>query len=483
MLQTKVLKLLNKLDPTEFKGFLRFLQSPVFNKNNRVIALYNLLKKYYPAFDSPKLEREKLYEKLYPNKKYSYQQFANLISDLTKLTEEYYSHLAFKSDSFQQRKLLIQSYRDRDLYDLFEKESKELIIKIEQGKKAIDFQYSYNILYDLYFHPNTEKRERATPYLAQMATHLDDHYLHAKLLLAVEMKSREKIFNENYEIQLLQEVKKLASKATNNPNLYFYYLLLQLIESGQQEDFFKLKTYFSEHVDRVAQPLKISIFRALNNFCLGAIRNGNGKFSFEHVALYEMGIKKELILVNGKISTFSFLNAVTSGILCNQTKWVKAFINQYQQYISPDTHKEIMTMAKAYLAFHEQQYSKVTDLLFDFKPTIIDLNIQARTLVARAYFEISINDESYYELFLSNLDAFSRYLYRVEGTNKQKIKASLNFIHFLKQLGKLLIEQKISNEYLNNLMLEIKDTKPLGAQSWFLNRIEKMKNPSKSTHI
>ena len=127
---------MKKLDAAEFKGFHRFLQSPVFNTNTRVIALYKLLKKYYPTFDSPKLVREKLYAKLYPKKKYSYQQFANLISELTRLTEEYFIHLAFKADTFQRQKYLAQSYRERDLYDLFEKETQDLLAITKSQEKA-----------------------------------------------------------------------------------------------------------------------------------------------------------------------------------------------------------------------------------------------------------------------------------------------------------------------------------------------------------
>ncbi len=480
MLQTKVLSLLKKLDAVEFKGFQRFLQSPVFNTNTRVIALYKLLKKYYPTFDSPKLVKEKVHAKLYPNKKYSYQQFANLISELTRLTEEYYTHLAFKADTFQRRKFLAQSYRERDMYDLFEKETHDLLAISKVKTNATNFQRSYDILYDFYFHPNTNKRAIEITALNAMAEHLDNYYLNAKLLLVVEMKSREKIFNESYDIPLLNEVKTLAGTKKDNPSIYFYFLLLQVIESNQEKDFYELKKYFFANSGHIASPLKTSIFRVLNNFCLAAIRNGQSNFGFEHLDLYEFGIKKELILVDGKIIGSSFLNAVTSGILCNRIDWVKAFINKYNQYISPNNKNEIMAMAKAYIAFHEHQYDKVTNLLLDFKPSLSILNIISRTLIIRAYFEILLKDDSYYDLYLGSLESFTKYLYRTNDLNENRIKSNQNFIYYLKQLGKLFIEGNTSYLVLNQLQLEIKNTKPITCQSWFINRIEKMKQSSKS---
>jgi len=471
---------MKKLDAVEFKGFLRFLQSPVFNTNTRVIALYKLLKKYYPAFDSPKLAREKVHAKLYPNKKYNYQQFANLITDLTRLTEEYFMHLAYKADTFQRRKFLAQSYKERDMYDLFEKESNDLLVIADVQERAINFQRSYEVLHDFYFHPNTDKREKKILALKLMVEHLDNYYLHKKLLLAVEMKSREKIFNESYDIALLDEVKALANTKRENPSVYFYYLLLKMLESNDEKDFFELRNYFFEHSDQIAQALKISIFRALNNFCLAAIRNGQSNFAFEHLDLYEFGFKKELIVVDGKVSTFSFLNAVTSGIICNKTDWVRTFIEEYQQYILPKNQKVMMIMANAYLAFHEQQYNKVTNLLIGFKSTNPILNIEARTLTTRAYYEVLIKDDSYYELFLASLDSFNKFLYRTKGPNQNKIKSHQNFIHFLRQLGKIHIENKVSENTLNQLLSEITSTQPITSYNWFINKIEKLRKPSKS---
>lgn len=482
MLQTKVLSLLKKLDAVEFKGFHRFLQSPVFNTNTRVVALYELLKKYYPTFDSPKLVREKVHAKLYPNKKYSYQQLANLTSDFTRLTEEYFTHLAFKADTFQRRKYLARSYRERDMYELFEKETQDLLAISKVKINAASFQQAYDILQDFYFHPSTEKREKKVAVLNEMAAQLDNYYLNTKLLLAVEMQSREKIFNENYDIPLLNEIKALADTKKDNPSIYFYFLLLKVLDSNQKEDFYELKKYFFDHSEQIALPLRISIFRVLNNFCLGAIRNGQSNFAFEHLDLYDFGIKKELILINGKISPSSFLNAITSGILCKKTDWVKAFIRVYQQYISPTNQKAIMQMTKAFLAFNDNQHDRVINLLNDFKSTVSALNIISRTLITRAYFEILVKDESYYELYLSNLESFNKYIYRANDLNQNRIKSSQNFIYYMKQFGKLLVEKKNSYIILNELQLEIKNIKPLNSQNWFIDRIEKMKKTSKSLH-
>ena len=57
MVKSKVLQLLKTLTPQEFKKYGLFIGSPYFNKENVQIKIYELLKKHYPAFDSPVLAK------------------------------------------------------------------------------------------------------------------------------------------------------------------------------------------------------------------------------------------------------------------------------------------------------------------------------------------------------------------------------------------------------------------------------------------
>ena len=142
----------------------------------------------------------------------------------------------------------------------------------------------------------------------------------------------------------------------------------------------------------------------------------------------------------------------------------------------------IRDRANAYLAFHEDKYDKVTNLLIDFKSSLPFLNIQARTLTTRAYFEAFMIDDSYYDMFLANLEAFNKYLYRSKELTQHKIKSFQNYIYFLRQLGKFQIENRGSENALNQLLVEIKNTQPINASSWFINRIDKMVQSSKHSY-
>ena len=475
MLQHKILQLLSRLEADEFKGFQRFLQSPFFNSNARILTFYNQLKKYYPEFDSPKLSREKLFAKIYPNKKYHYQQFANLISELTRLTEEYLIQLAFKKDQFQRRKKLIESYGQRNLYDLYQKETHAYLQQLSEVGTIEDHQQRYLLLNDWYFHPLTEKNQSSFIQSGLLVKELDQFYLQAKLLLAVELKNREKLFKEKHDFLLLPALIALAKQKEDNPTIYFYYLFLQLVEKPTSENYQILKKYFLENAEKVNRELNISSFRILNNYCLLAIRNGKKLYAKEHLELYQIGIEKNLILINQTITPFSYLNAITSGILCDQIEWVKTFITQYQQYLNNNFKAETVTLGKALIAFAEENYELITDLLPSAKFNLLRNSISAKSLLVRAYFEMALKDDSYFDLFTYNLSAFSKYLQRVKNLGEHPLKAHQNFVNLLGKFYKILSQFKPKETDLDELLATVKTTQPLSSPRWLINRIEKSK--------
>ncbi len=62
MQKSSLITILRTLTPQEFREFGEFVKSPYFNKNEKVITLYNVLKKYFPGFDSGSLTKEKVFK-------------------------------------------------------------------------------------------------------------------------------------------------------------------------------------------------------------------------------------------------------------------------------------------------------------------------------------------------------------------------------------------------------------------------------------
>ncbi|MBV6478430.1 MAG: hypothetical protein HGGPFJEG_01185 [Ignavibacteria bacterium] len=93
MLNSKLIELLRTFSGKELTSFEKYLESPLIKPQRNVLEFFKYLNKYSPDFNSIKLEKEKVYQHLYPNQKYNENNLANQMYDLTKAAETY---LVFK---------------------------------------------------------------------------------------------------------------------------------------------------------------------------------------------------------------------------------------------------------------------------------------------------------------------------------------------------------------------------------------------------
>ena len=61
MQKSNLIKLLSSLDERDFKLLGKFVASPYFNSNSKLISFYKILKKYYPDFDSIEISNQNFF--------------------------------------------------------------------------------------------------------------------------------------------------------------------------------------------------------------------------------------------------------------------------------------------------------------------------------------------------------------------------------------------------------------------------------------
>src|SRR5260370_5344844 len=108
MLKSKFIDILKTFSPKEFKQFRDFIHSPFHNSNKNVIKLYEIIRKYTPKFDSSSIEKEKLFRKLYPGKKYNDTVMRILLSDLLRLGEEFLIQRRSRQNPFAENLFLLE---------------------------------------------------------------------------------------------------------------------------------------------------------------------------------------------------------------------------------------------------------------------------------------------------------------------------------------------------------------------------------------
>ncbi|MCB9350540.1 MAG: hypothetical protein H6573_23935 [Lewinellaceae bacterium] len=476
MHHSKLLHLLKVLDAPELKRLSRFLKSPFYNTNPHLVKLYQLLRKEHPQFDSPKLAKEKVFKKLFPGLDYDHQKLLNLMTDFTALLKQYLQALQLEKEEPVQERLLLKAFAERPhSYDIFVKHVQKTGRRLDAlPYRNIDFYREKFWLSQLYFnHPGTDKFQLSKAEYDASMQQLDRWFLLEKLLLSCEMKAREKPLSEVYDIWLLSEIREAATRFPAERSIAGAYLeMLNLLEKGEATAYFQLKALLLEHRPQFTRRQQQHMLESLINY---AIRQGNkGKEDFlrESLELYQFGLAGRLFLEYEILNDMVYINVVNIALRAGEATWCRQFIDQYAPFLEPRAQKDAQSLATALWLYAEQQPAATIGLLQKVEFLNVYYQIQARVLLLKVYFEAFREDDGYFELILSQAEAFERYLRRNQQVSEAQSEALLNFTLTVKRLAKLKQSNALHRQARAALKPELQALSPLYNRSWLLRQLE-----------
>ena len=141
MLNTSVISVFRTFSKEELKRFEEFLLSPYYNKKSAVVNLFNVIKKNEPDYNSPNLERKKLWSRLYKDKDFNYGVMKNLIYDLGKCADTFIELQNYEKDDKLRGMVIMKEQMNRDLNIAFERSMKGFKNLLSEMKQ--DFEYFY----------------------------------------------------------------------------------------------------------------------------------------------------------------------------------------------------------------------------------------------------------------------------------------------------------------------------------------------------
>ncbi|HCN38352.1 MAG TPA: hypothetical protein DIS94_11655 [Bacteroidetes bacterium] len=140
MLGKKSIRLLKKFSKTEIDDLSDFISSPYFNKENKLIEFWGILKKYYPEFD--KINYEMIFSKLYSNTKFTESRIRNLFSDLNLILDKFLSIRVLQNNHIQSDLFLLESLLKYREYDIFNKKYTKAIELTDNNSIRDEFYYN-----------------------------------------------------------------------------------------------------------------------------------------------------------------------------------------------------------------------------------------------------------------------------------------------------------------------------------------------------
>ena len=477
MIQTKAIKLLQSLQKEELHRLGRFVRSPFFNYSSSLLRLFDYLRRCYPEFPKKKLDKKRIWEKVYPGQVFNDNKYWRLCTNFTKLTEKFLVTLQLEAEPNEEKKILIRAFGNRNVYGRFEKETFRYLEE-RSSEPFRDTEYYMDktrLHFDYFFHPMTNKHTLKDGALLELVESIDKQFALAKLRIGSELKNRESILSKKYQANFLEELleEPFRGLLSGNKSFDLFELLFSLYAEKENTDhFYRLKKEMSISAKELRNIDRSLFMTQLINYAIWQINHGNYGFTKEALELYKLSLEVDMIVEKGKIEEAVFGNIVTLGCHANEHGWVERFIGTYSQYLSETIREGTAVYSKAFVSFTLGDFDHTVLLLTQHRFSSYH-QVRAKLLVVRAIFEKFILDNRHYEFLISQIEAFEKLLLRDDLQEKRKKNAYAEFLKILKKVAALKIGYKKKAAY-NKLSHQIKTKKNLTLKNWLLEKIEMM---------
>lgn len=467
--KTKLIKLLSTFSALEWKRFGRFVQSAYHNSNQKVVSLYNYLKKVFPFEDLKLLEQERVYKKIFGNIPFKLNTFQSCCSDLYGLATDFIVDVHLQSEKRKRDKILIDALSERN-YGLFKGASQQLIREIETQHYFLDeedFLMLYQLNNELHHHIETDTFSAHQLELEKTLVNLNAFYQATKLQVEAENRGTQNILNKKRELKdtdrnQLNHLFQEAAKLHNTKQTHLYFQLKEKVFDNWHQLKTKHKTNLLVHL------LNFSFTNELMQKELG----------YEALTLYKIGIKDKLFVINGKMRDIEFFSISMIGFKFESEKWTINFIETHKKFLTSEVSIFLLPLVYAYRAIFQYDYKEVIHLLSRVNPSN-NLNYlsKIKRLLIRAYFEGVIRGEEQYRSPLSyEINSLRKMMTRNDKLSQIKIESSINFLNLIKKLLDLYSIKPYDSKQIQSFELLINNTNPLVLKSWLQEKVVEIKN-------
>lgn len=478
MIKSKVFEILDGFSKDDFKKFYDFACSPFFNKKETLAKLTQVYKNQHPDFEDQRFTKEKVFQKLFPDKKYNDEVFRNLNSDLMRLAENFLSQINFHSESFLQRKHLISEITKRKLFPLFEKAFEDAKVEVENYKNR-DLKYHHD-MYELYlekvnFNGFTlkfskedidEAEKFLLKYFAIKILDIEQYILYECRLHGIDNKP---ILKKEFPEMLLKTIPKEISEMKQ---IKIYHYDLKLEQTNNERYYQKLKELLHEHGNLIEKENLYNKYIDLQNFLQRAKSSSDLRVIEELFKLRQIIVEKKIYPENF-ISYNLFINMVRNGIMLNKPDWVRNFIDNYSHIISSPYRKSTKEFSLALMDFANREYESSLMHLANVKYENRFFNLQIKNLTSRIFYEK--ND---FLSLTSTLNAYRSYLHSNKRLSEKEINDHNLFITNLATLIRVKEEKKYDR--LESVE-ESTSTNDFPSKIWILEKIKVLNEKSLNT--
>lgn len=466
MSQNRLHEIFHELSPLELRELAKYVRSPLFNKKEKVIQLFDYMrKKKDKGWDD-----KKTFEHLYPNEQFNVQQLHYLNCALHKHIESYLIWKECRNSEIDSNLYLMKAYRKKHMDKPFNRilRKTEELLEEQPLRNEVYHAYQYEVQKEILYHQKEKKRGAAFK-LQELSDIQDLCFISDKLKNACTILSHQTLTKKEYDQGLLDTILKkvaLEKKYLEYPAIaIYYYAFKALSDFEDEESFLSLKQLLIEKIQLFSDKEQKDIYILAINYCIKRLNTGADRFIREAFETYRNGLKKDILIENGILSRWTYNNIIILGLKLKEFDWVESFIYDYKKHLDEATKEDSFNFNLAKFYLEKKDYKTVMPLLIQTKYDDLLHNLGAKMMLVKMYYELEEIDA------LENLlESFKTYILRKKDIGYHK-ENYLNIIAFVK---KLIHINPYDRKELKTLGKDIEQTKILTEKKWLLHQVESM---------
>jgi len=461
--------ILRSLSKKEVRELRKWLQSPVHNQREDVMNLFEYLINSKRLEKSNLLQKEKVFRKIFPGEIYDDAKLRQSMYFLLKAVEEFLVYSEMEEDKVRQRTVLASVYRKRKLDKAFQRTFRQ----IEALQAQTNFQDESHLRNEYLLQREEylfweDRRQYARMNVQGVSDALDYTFLADKLRQSCLILAYQNYYKSELNIGLIDEVLDYIAvkEIFHIPSIAIYYHVYQAFSSDDSEIHFRnLRAAISQYGHLFPHREIRDIYLMAINYCIRKINQGERLFIQESFNMYKAGFEKKYLIENNQISNFTFMNAVASSLGLNEYGWTNHFIEHYQQFLEPKHRSNTVDYCQARLYFEQKEYGKAMRLLAQVEFNEVIINIRAKAMLLKMYYELSEDDA-----LDALLESMRTYI------NRKKILGyhKTTFTNLIRLTKKLIRINPFDAKQREKLRTEILSTNPLTEREWLLEQLNEL---------
>ncbi|MBI1228314.1 MAG: hypothetical protein GC192_23975 [Bacteroidetes bacterium] len=461
MQNSHLFQLVNSFSSVEMRDVRKFLDSPFYNTRQDLVQLFDfLVQKTEPS-------KTEAWQHLQPDQPFNDQKLRLLMSYLHRLLEQYISVKELSADDYRNRLHLAIGYRKRGMSSAFERSRLALEKSlVEQPMQDANFyQTRYQLRWEQYHTATADNPSEKLP-LVEIASDFDQFYLSTRLRLICLAAAQMGVYQAESQLVVEAEILSMAQKSawSEVPAVAIYLHCYRMLKSPEEETHFRnFKKLLLGSSDLFGSEELRGLYLLAINYAIKRLNEGQKSYFREGFDLYKSGLATGHILENGVLSRFTYHNVVAMGLQLGELDWVNFFIHEYKNTLERSYRESSFSFNLARLEYTRRRFDAVLELLQKANYRDPLLNLAAKTLLLKTWYELGEHD-----LLQSHLDAMRNYIRRKRVIGYHRT----NYLNIVRFADKLLKINWMNEKEVEGLRASLKEEEVLTEREWLLGQLE-----------